>query len=81
MDPIRTFLREFEWIHTGIGIFGNLSFAVGSVLFLSEATMRAGVWFFVVGSFGMLIGSVGSALIKLERDGGPRARGGPERPT
>lgn len=81
MDPIRTFLREFEWIHTGVGILGNLSFAVGSVLFLSEATMRVGVWFFIVGSFGMLIGSVGAALLKFEREGGPHARDGAGRRT
>ena len=69
MHPLRTLLHEYEWIHTGIGIAGNLAFAVGSVLFLTDATMRVGVWFFIIGSFGMLIGSLGSAFVKGIREG------------
>lgn len=65
MQSVRTLARRFEWIHTLLGILGNLGFAVGSLLFLSEATKPIGVWFFVVGSIGMLIGAVGAALLKL----------------
>ncbi len=60
-------ITEFRWIHTGIGLFGNLSFFVGSIWFLWESTKAAGIWAFIVGSFGMLIGSVGEAVVKYER--------------
>lgn len=32
MHPIRTFFHEFEWIHVGLGLVGNLSFLLGSVV-------------------------------------------------
>lgn len=70
MHPIRTLFRQFEWIHVGLGLIGNASFAIGSVFFLSEETRQVGVWLFIVGSFGMLIGSIGSAIVKGVRDGG-----------
>ena len=69
MHPIRTFFHRFEWIHVALGVIGNASFAVGSVFFLSESTRQVGTWLFIVGSFGMLIGSVGSAIVKYARDG------------
>ena len=72
----RGFLAEFPWIHLGIGIFGNLSFVVGSVLFLYADLERAGVWLFIVGSSGMLVGSFGELLIRIER----RIRAGDGRP-
>jgi hypothetical protein len=34
---------------------GNLSFLVGSVLFLSEASQVAGVWLFIAGSSAFLV--------------------------
>jgi hypothetical protein len=67
MHPVRAFLEDFEWIHIGLGLIGNLSFAVGSVLFLWESTRPLGTWLFIVGSIGMLIGSIGSAVVKLWR--------------
>lgn len=69
MHPVRTFFRRFEWIHVGLGLLGNSSFFVGSLFFLSEDTHDLGVWLFIVGSFGMLSGSVGSAVVKVKRDG------------
>ena len=65
MHPVRAFFHEFEWIHIALGLIGNLSFAVGSVMFLWEATKPLGTWLFIVGSIGMLIGSIGSAVVKL----------------
>lgn len=63
----RGFLAEFPWIHLGIGIFGNITFVVGSVMFLDRDLQRAGVWLFILGSSGMLLGSFGDLLARLER--------------
>ena len=63
-DVLGAFLREYEWIHTGLGILGNVLFFVGSVLFLFESIHRIHVYAFIVGSFLMLVGSAGSAVVK-----------------
>lgn len=60
-------LHDFEWVHLGIGILGNLAFFIGSILFLWRSLQTAGTWLFIVGAGGMLIGSLGSAAVKLER--------------
>ena len=54
---IQTLVRDFEWIHLGIGLFGNFCFVVGSVLFFKsfEAWYTLAVWLFVVGSTGMFV--------------------------
>ena len=65
--PLREFVREYEWIHTSLGLLGNSAFFIGSVLFLFESLKTAGVWLFIIGAFGMLVDTVGSAIIKLER--------------
>lgn len=59
---LRTLLRDYEWIHLGLGLTGNLMFFVGSVLFLPafEPWKTLGVWLFVVGSLLMLVGSAGN---------------------
>jgi len=64
---IRQVVTEFEWIHDAVGNFGNLCFLVGSVLFLWQSEQTIGVWLFIVGSAGMMVGSVGSALVRWER--------------
>lgn len=61
-------VRRYEWVHTGIGMAGNLTFFVGSLLFLREATQDAGVWLFIVGSAGMFVGSVGAAAVRHHRE-------------
>jgi hypothetical protein len=65
--PLRVFLHDYEWIHTGIGLFGNLLFFVGSVFFLWVSWQTAGVWLFILGSFAMLLGSLGEAFVRWER--------------
>lgn len=60
-------VRDFEWVHTLIGIFGNATFFVGSILFFWQSLQTAGVWLFVIGSAGMLVGSIGSAIVRIER--------------
>jgi hypothetical protein len=48
-----------------LGLLGNLLFFAGSVLFLFDQQLQLmGVWGFVVGSFLMLVGSIGEVLVK-----------------
>ncbi|MDN5750684.1 MAG: YrhK family protein [Pseudonocardia sp.] len=61
-------MTDFQWVHQGIGVLGGVTFFVGSIFFLYDgALQRAAVWLFIVGSAGMMIGNIGSALIKYER--------------
>lgn len=64
---IRRLINDFRWVHIGLGLVGNTSFFAGSILFLWESTMLVGVWLFIAGSFGMMIGSMGEAVVKYER--------------
>ncbi|HET7329092.1 MAG TPA: YrhK family protein [Nocardioidaceae bacterium] len=63
----RQLINDFQWVHQGIGILGGVTFFVGSIFFLWESTKVYGVWLFIVGSFGMLVGNLGSFLVKYER--------------
>lgn len=67
---LRRFLERFAWLQTSIGLLGNLSFFVGSILFLWESSQLVGTWLFIVGSLGMLLGSLGSAVLRIEQDNG-----------
>jgi hypothetical protein len=77
-NAVRTLVQDFGWIHTGIGVFGNTTFFVGSLLFLPalEPWKTVGVWLFVFGAFFMLVGAVGDLLVKIweaeERRSGAR---------
>jgi hypothetical protein len=62
------FLRDYQWIHIGLGLFGNTSFVVGSVFFLWESLKEPAIWLFIAGSAGMLLGSIGSAIVKYEEE-------------
>lgn len=62
------FIEEFHWIHTALGLIGNGSFFVGSVFFLWESTKPVGVWLFIIGALGMMMGSIGDAIAKMEGD-------------
>lgn len=64
---IGTALREFPWAHLGLGLFGNTLFVVGSVLFFWASTKTLAIWLFVFGSLGMLLGSVGELLVRVEK--------------
>lgn len=63
-EAIRRVAEDYEWFRTAVGIAGNLMFFVGSILFLFEATKVAGIWLFIVGSFGMLVSAIGNAIVK-----------------
>lgn len=67
LQPLQQFIRHFRWIHMGLGLMGNAFFFIGSIFFLWESTKTAGVWLFIIGSLGMLIDSIGSAVLKLEK--------------
>lgn len=74
---IKFFIREFPAVHLAIGVFGNVIFFVGSVLFLWDATEMLAIWLFVIGSFGMMLGAIGQAFYSYERhrlNGAPGAR-------
>lgn len=60
-------LREFPWIHLTLGLIGNTSFFVGSIFFFYEGLKTAGIWLFVIGSLGMLLGSIGEFVIRIEK--------------
>lgn len=68
VERFRRLAADFQWLHQGIGIFGGLTFFVGSIFFLWKDPIQIiGVWLFIFGSFGMLIGNVGSFIVKYER--------------
>ena len=62
------FVEEFHWFHTALGLVGNVAFLVGSVFFLWEAMKTAGVWLFIVGALGMMLGAIGDAVAEMEGD-------------
>ena len=66
-SAIRFVVKDYGWIHTGLGLLGNILFFVGSILFLPafEALRTIGVWLFISGSFFMLIGAVGELGVKF----------------
>ncbi len=67
-DPIRAWIRHRAEIHTGLGLVGNVAFVIGSVFFLFGSLKIAGVWLFIAGSTGMLIGSIGRAVVESRSD-------------
>lgn len=62
-----TVLREFPWVHLGIGLVGNATFFVGSIMFFSQSLKTVAIWLFVLGSLGMLIGSLGELFVRIEK--------------
>lgn len=67
---LRLIVKDFGWIHTSLGLLGNVLFFVGSILFLPafEAYKTIGVWLFIIGSFLMLIGALGELGVKIVDD-------------
>lgn len=64
---LKTLLRDYEWIHLGLGLSGNFMFFVGSILFLPslEEYKTLGVWLFIFGSLFMFIGAAGNLAKKV----------------
>lgn len=64
---VGTALRDFPWLHLGLGLAGNALFVIGSVMFFWDSVKTLAIWLFVLGSLGMLIGSVGELLVRIEK--------------
>lgn len=58
---IAAFVRNYPYLHQGIGLLGNALFVVGTVLFLTS-DQDVGRYFFLAGSSGMFVGSLGEIL-------------------
>lgn len=63
--PFYVLIKQYQWAHLVLGIAGNISFVVGSIFYLHESLKTPGTWLFIAGSTGMLVGSLGSAAVKL----------------
>lgn len=61
------FLRDFPWLHLTLGLVGNLLFVIGSVLFFFQQLETGAIWLFVLGSTGMLTGSLGELFVRIEK--------------
>ncbi len=61
---LQTLVRDYAYIHMAVGLFGNLLFFLGSILFFKTfgAWYSVAVWMFVTGSAGMLFGSCGQIV-------------------
>ncbi len=82
MHSLRKLVHDFRWFHIAVGLFGNLLFVVGSVLFLPtmKAWQTAGVWMFITGSALMFLGALGELLKQVLPTRGTRlGRGGKSR--
>ncbi len=64
---IGTALRDYPWVHLGLGLFGNTLFVVGSVMFFWASVKTLAIWLFVFGSLGMLLGLIGELLVRVEK--------------
>lgn len=66
-NPLKVLVQDYGWVHLSLGLFGNTTFFVGSILFLPrfEQYQTTGVWLFIVGAFFMLIGAPGSLLVNI----------------
>lgn len=60
-------LRDFPWVHLSTGLLGNALFFAGSIMFFWESTKTLAIWFFVLGSLGMLTGSLGELFVRIEK--------------
>ena len=58
--------HDLPWVHLVIGLVGNLFFVLGSIMFLYPASTRLGTWFFIIASWGLLIGVLGEIAARYE---------------
>lgn len=61
-----TFVWRFPQVHLGIGLVGNALFITGTILFMIKQE-AVGLWFFLVGSSGMALATLGEVLRALGR--------------
>lgn len=64
---LRKLVHEYQYIHLGLGLVGNLMFVIGSVLFFErfQRWHTVAVWLFVLGSTNMFVGAAGRAAKEL----------------
>ena len=67
---VHVLICDYECVHISLGLIGNCAFVIGSFLFFSESTKTLALWLFVIGSSGMLLGSVGNAFVRYEHKHG-----------
>ncbi|MGF1450960.1 MAG: YrhK family protein [Opitutales bacterium] len=69
-NPLKVLVRQYSWVHLGIGLVGNIAFFVGSIFFLPrfEHIQVWGTWLFIVGAFLMAVGSVGRLLLSIWKE-------------
>lgn len=60
------FVRRFPQVHLAIGLLGHALFITGSVLFITQH-QDVGTWFFLAGSIGMFLGTLGELVRQLGR--------------
>jgi hypothetical protein len=62
---IQRFLHDYEWLHIAVGVIGNATFFVGSILSLPvyAGWMTVGVWLFDAGCY-----------VRLAQGSSPEAR-------
>ncbi|MER7333706.1 MULTISPECIES: YrhK family protein [unclassified Micromonospora] len=60
------FIRRYPLVHLAIGLVGNILFLIGSVLFVANVSHVA-KYFFLSGSFAMVVGSLGEVVKALGR--------------
>lgn len=65
--PLKIIVQDYGWIHTSVGLLGNIAFFLGSIMFLPEFEpwKTTGVWLFIVGSFLMRVGAAGNLVVGL----------------
>ena len=61
---LAAFVRRYPQAHLGIGLLGNALFILGSLLFMTKH-QDLGTWFFLAGSTGMFLGTLGELLSRL----------------
>ncbi|MXO65871.1 YrhK family protein [Altericroceibacterium endophyticum] len=66
-ETLSVIVKDYGWIHGGIGVLGNLTFFIGSIFFLPrfEAHLTLGVWLFIAGSLLMMVGAAGDLVVKI----------------
>jgi hypothetical protein len=66
-QAVKVIVHDYGWIHLSIGVMGNAAFFIGSILFLPqlEPYKVIGVWLFIGGSLGMLIGAIGQFFVSM----------------
>ncbi|WP_338467482.1 YrhK family protein [Novosphingobium sp. ZN18A2] len=74
---IRALVQDYGWIHRGLGLVGNLTFVIGSVLFLPSysAWQVVAVWLFITGSALMFVGAAGEFAVRLYENGRHTGKG------